>query len=194
MWLNTQRDYYDSMVKRVYYLSLEFLPGRFLMNYLTNMRMEQGCGEVLEKLGLALEDLEEVEWDAGLGNGGLGRLASCYLDSMASLKIPGYGYGILYDYGIFYQNIVNGYQEERCDNWRRQGNPWEILRREHLYEINFYGRSEGYRDADGNLALPLGGHRERHGHALRYPDPRLRRRLMSPTCGCGPPSRAATST
>jgi starch phosphorylase len=151
MWLNTQRDYYDRMVKRVYYLSLEFLPGRFLMNYLTNMGMEQGCGEVLEKLGLVLEDLEEVEWDAGLGNGGLGRLASCYLDSIASLKIPGYGYGILYDYGIFHQNIVKGYQEERCDNWRRHGNPWEIVRREHLHEVRFYGRSEGYCDTEGNL-------------------------------------------
>ena len=149
MWLDTQREYYDSMVKRVYYLSLEFLPGRFLMNYITNMGIEQGCHEVLEKLGLALEDIEEVEWDAGLGNGGLGRLASCYMDSIASLRIPGYGYGILYDYGIFYQNIVNGYQEESCDNWRRQGNPWEIIRREHLYEINFYGRSEAYLDAEG---------------------------------------------
>jgi len=105
-WLNTQRNYYDTMVKRVYYLSLEFLPGRFLMNYLTNMCMEKGCQEVLETLGLALEDIEEVEWDAGLGNGGLGRLASCYMDSMASLGIPGYGYGILYDYGIFYQNVT----------------------------------------------------------------------------------------
>ena len=151
MWLNTQRDYYDTMVKRVYYLSLEFLPGRFLMNYLTNMLMEHGCREVIEQLGLALEDLEETEWDAGLGNGGLGRLASCYLDSMASLKLPGYGYGILYDYGIFYQNIVNGYQEESCDNWRRQGSPWEIVRREHLYEIGFYGRSEAYRDTEGNI-------------------------------------------
>jgi glycogen phosphorylase len=150
MWLNTQRTYYDSMVKRVYYLSMEFLPGRFLMNYLTSMGMEKGCQEVLEKLGMALEDLEEVEWDAGLGNGGLGRLASCYLDSIATLKIPGYGYGILYDYGIFYQKIVNGYQEESCDNWRRQGSPWEIVRREHLYEINFYGRSEAYQDAGGN--------------------------------------------
>ncbi len=127
----------------------EFLPGRFLMNYITNMGMEQGCREVLEKLGLALEDIEEVEWDAGLGNGGLGRLASCYMDSIASLRIPGYGYGILYDYGIFYQNIVNGYQEESCDNWRRQGNPWEIIRRELLYEVNFYGRSEAYLDAQG---------------------------------------------
>jgi starch phosphorylase len=150
-WLNTQRDYYDGLVKRVYYLSLEFLPGRFLMNYLTSMGLEQGCREVLEKLGLSLEDLEEVEWDAGLGNGGLGRLASCYLDSMATLKIPGYGYGIMYDYGIFYQNIVNGRQEERCDNWRRQGNPWEIVRRDHPYKIHFYGRSEACRDADGQL-------------------------------------------
>ena len=174
MWLETQREYYDSMVKRVYYLSLEFLPGRFLMNYITNMGMEQGCQEVLEKLGLALEDIEEVEWDAGLGNGGLGRLASCYMDSIASLRIPGYGYGILYDYGIFYQNIVNGYQEESCDNWRRQGNPWEIIRRELLYEINFYGRSEAYLDAEGRSALPLGGHPECHGHALRYSHPGLR--------------------
>ena len=91
-----------------------------------------------------------MEWDAGLGNGGLGRLASCYMDSIASLRIPGYGYGILYDYGIFYQNIVNGYQEESCDNWRRQGSPWEIVRRELLYEINFYGRSEAYLDAEGH--------------------------------------------
>jgi len=149
MWLDTQRTYYDSMVKRVYYLSLEFLPGRFLMNYLTNMGMEQGCREVLENLGVSLDDIEEVEFDAGLGNGGLGRLASCYMDSIASLGIPGYGYGILYDYGIFYQNIVNGYQEESCDNWRRRGSPWEIIRRELLYEINFYGRSESYLDSEG---------------------------------------------
>jgi starch phosphorylase len=148
-WLNTQRDIYDGLVKRVYYLSMEFLPGRFLMNCLTNLGLEQGCREVLEKLGLTLEDLEEVEWDAGLGNGGLGRLASCYLDSMASLKIPGYGYGILYDYGIFFQNIVNGFQEESCDNWRRQGNPWEIVRREQPFEIKFYGRSEATSDPEG---------------------------------------------
>ncbi len=148
-WLSTQKDYYDGMLKRVYYLSMEFLPGRFLMNYLTNMRIDNGCRQALERLGIVLEDLEEVEWDAGLGNGGLGRLASCYMDSMASLKIPGYGYGILYDYGIFFQNIVDGYQEESCDNWRRQGSPWEIVRREHLYEVKFCGRSEPYLDANG---------------------------------------------
>ncbi len=151
MWLATQHSYYDAMTKRVYYLSMEFLPGRFLMNYLTSMKMDQGAREVVEKLGMALEDLEEVEWDAGLGNGGLGRLASCYMDSMASLKIPGYGYGILYDYGIFYQTIVNGWQEESCDNWRRQGNPWEIMRRENLFEVRFGGRSESFRDEDGSL-------------------------------------------
>ena len=137
MWLNTQREYYDSMAKRVYYLSLEFLPGRFLMNYITNMGMEKACEEVIEKLGLTMEDIEEVEWDAGLGNGGLGRLASCYMDSIASLKVPGYGYGILYDYGIFFQNIVNGYQEESCDNWRRQGNPWEYSGGKSFTKSNF---------------------------------------------------------
>jgi glycogen phosphorylase len=149
-WLNTQKAYYDSMVKRIYYLSMEFLPGRFLMNYITNMKIKKSCLDAVDSLGLTLEELEEVEWDAGLGNGGLGRLASCYMDSMASLCIPGYGYGILYDYGIFFQSIVNGGQEESCDNWRRQGVPWEILRREHLYEVKFHGRSESYRDADGN--------------------------------------------
>ncbi len=151
MWLNTQHAYYDAMVKRVYYLSMEFLPGRFLMNYLTNMKLVEGCREVVEKLGFTLEDLEEEEMDAGLGNGGLGRLASCYMDSMATLRIPGYGYGLRYDYGIFHQVIVNGYQEERCDNWRGRGSPWEITRRENLYPVTFYGHTESYRDEDGAL-------------------------------------------
>lgn len=151
IWLNTQHSYYDAMVKRVYYLSMEFLPGRFLMNYLTNMKMDEGCRKVVEELGFTMEDLEEEEMDAGLGNGGLGRLASCYLDSMASLRIPAYGYGLRYDYGIFHQVIVNGHQEERCDNWRGRGSPWEIVRREHLYPVSFFGRSEGYRDEDGEL-------------------------------------------
>ncbi|MFV0423543.1 glycogen/starch/alpha-glucan phosphorylase [Oleidesulfovibrio sp.] len=151
MWMKTQGDYYDSMTKRVYYLSLEFLPGRFLMNYLTNMQIVDECKQVVEELGFSLEELEEEEWDAGLGNGGLGRLASCYLDSMASLRIPGYGYGILYDYGIFYQSIRNGNQEERCDNWRRSGCPWEIVRRSTLFEVRFYGRSEAYHNVDGKV-------------------------------------------
>lgn len=151
MWLATQTSYYDSMSKRLYYLSMEFLPGRFLMNYITNMGMEAGCREVVSRLGYALDDLAEEERDAGLGNGGLGRLASCYMDSIATLGIPGYGYGILYDYGLFHQTIVGGWQEEQADNWRRHGSPWVIDRVEHLYEVRFYGRSEPYRDDKGNL-------------------------------------------
>jgi starch phosphorylase len=151
MWLGTQRSYYDAMTKRVYYLSMEFLPGRFLMNYLTNMRMEEGCRNTVQEMGFKLEDIEEEERDAGLGNGGLGRLASCYMDSMASMKIPGYGYGILYDYGLFHQTIVDGAQEERADNWRSHGSPWVIDRAEDLYEVHFYGRSEAFHDDAGNL-------------------------------------------
>ncbi|EHJ48339.1 glycogen/starch/alpha-glucan phosphorylase [Solidesulfovibrio carbinoliphilus subsp. oakridgensis] len=151
LWLATQASYYDSMTKRVYYLSMEFLPGRFLMNYITNLGMEDGCRQAASDLGYALEDLAEEERDAGLGNGGLGRLASCYMDSLATLRIPGYGYGILYDYGLFHQTIVDGWQEERADNWRRHGSPWVIDRVEHLYPVRFYGRSEPYRDNKGAL-------------------------------------------
>lgn len=150
-WLKTQREYYNKEAKRVYYLSMEFLPGRFLMNYVTNMKMEAETREALQDTGFSLEQLEDEEWDAGLGNGGLGRLASCFMDSMATLKIPGYGYGIRYDYGIFYQSIQNGYQVEHCDNWIRQGNPWEFARRGFLYDVNFYGRTEAYTDESGRL-------------------------------------------
>jgi starch phosphorylase len=150
-WLKTQRSYYDKITKRIYYLSLEFLPGRFLMNYIINMNIKDECNKALEKAGFTLEDLEEEEWDAGLGNGGLGRLASCFMDSIATLKIPGYGYGIRYDYGIFFQTIVNGYQVERCDNWIRDRNPWEIKRGSSLYEVKFYGRSEPYMGNDRRL-------------------------------------------
>ncbi|MBN1932558.1 MAG: glycogen/starch/alpha-glucan phosphorylase [Desulfobacterales bacterium] len=149
-WLKTQRSYYDKVSKRVYYLSMEFLPGRFLMNNIINMQMQDECRKTLSEFGFSLEDLEEEEWDAGLGNGGLGRLASCYMDSMATLNIASYGYGIRYDYGIFYQTIANGHQVEQCDNWLRYGNPWEIRRRAYLYEVKFYGRSEPYTDSGGN--------------------------------------------
>ena len=150
-WLNSQRSFYDRKAKRVYYLSLEFLPGRFLMNYVTNMQLNKECEKTLEETGFSLEEIEEQEWDAGLGNGGLGRLASCYMDSMASLDIPGYGYGIMYDYGIFFQTIVNGYQVEQCDNWVRWGNPWEFKRRGFLSNVQFYGRSEPYKNKAGKV-------------------------------------------
>lgn len=149
-WLETQRSYYDSITKRVYYMSLEFLPGRFLMNYIQALGMEDECREAVRDFGLDLEELLEEEWNPGLGNGGLGRLASCYIDSMATCKIPGYGYGILYDYGIFYQTIVNGYQHEGADNWLRQDSPWVLRRGQFMFRINFFGRSEAYEDSTGH--------------------------------------------
>lgn len=150
-WLADQRMYYDTHVKRVYYLSMEFLPGRFLKNYILNLDMEQESRDALRASGFALEELEEQEPDPGLGNGGLGRLASCYLDSMSALNIAAYGYGIRYDYGIFAQKIVNGYQVEQADNWLVHGNPWEIVRRNFPYPVRLYGRTETYTDEKGNV-------------------------------------------
>ncbi len=148
-WIRTQRSQYDTLAKRVYFLSLEFLPGRFLMNYLISLKMEDEARCVVEEMGFDLDELEDQEWDAGLGNGGLGRLASCYMDSMACLDLPGYGYGIRYDYGIFHQTIENGWQKERADNWTRKETPWEIRRGEYLIPVRFYGRTETYADAAG---------------------------------------------
>ncbi|MFO8084559.1 MAG: glycogen/starch/alpha-glucan phosphorylase [Desulfobacterales bacterium] len=150
-WLQTQRSVYEKNAKRIYYLSMEFLPGRFLKNTLLTLDMLDEFRKTIESVGLNMTEIEEQEWDPGLGNGGLGRLASCYMDSMAGLSLPAYGYGIKYDYGIFYQDIVEGYQFERCDNWVRTGTPWEIKRRGYLYMVHFYGRSETYTDADGHI-------------------------------------------
>jgi starch phosphorylase len=148
-WIRTQRSQYDTLAKRVYFLSLEFLPGRFLMNYLISLKMVDEVRRTVEEMGFDLEELEEEEWDAGLGNGGLGRLASCYMDSLACLDLPGYGYGIRYDYGIFHQTIENGWQREQCDNWARKGTPWEIRRGEYLIPVRFYGHTETHTDAAG---------------------------------------------
>ena len=139
-WLATQQSYYRQDCKRVYYLSLEFLIGRTLGNALLNLGLTGSAEAAVRKLGSRLEDLEALEHDAGLGNGGLGRLAACLLDSMATLAIPAYGYGIRYDYGIFFQRILGGRQVETPDNWLRHRNPWEIERPEHLYPVHFYGR------------------------------------------------------
>jgi len=109
------------------------------------------CHKAMHKLGYDLEQIRELEWDAGLGNGGLGRLAACFLDSLASLEIPGYGYGIRYEYGIFNQKIVEGYQVEAPDNWLRYGNPWEIARPEYLYPVHFHGRVLQYKDRNNRL-------------------------------------------
>jgi glycogen phosphorylase len=139
-WIKTQQKYYDADPKRIYYLSLEFLLGRLLQNYMINLDLPEEYKRAVTFLGLTYEDAMEHEWDAGLGNGGLGRLAACYLDSLATLQYPAYGYGIRYEYGIFCQKIKNGFQVEAPDNWLRYGNPWEFPRPELIYPIRFYGR------------------------------------------------------
>lgn len=148
-WLRTQQEYYHQDAKRVYYLSMEFLIGRMLGNSLINLGIYDECKTALHNVGYALEDLREMEWDAGLGNGGLGRLAACFLDSMATLQLPVYGYGIRYEYGIFHQHIRDGYQIETPDNWLRYPNPWEIPHPEFLYPVRFYGKVNEFIDKNG---------------------------------------------
>ncbi|MEW8441989.1 MAG: glycogen/starch/alpha-glucan phosphorylase [Candidatus Thiodiazotropha taylori] len=148
-WMETQRSYYKHDAKRVYYLSMEFLIGRSLINSLLNMDIYDACGKALHKLGIELERLRSLEHDAALGNGGLGRLAACFLDSMASLNIPGYGYGIRFEYGMFRQQIENGNQVELPENWLVHDNPWEFPRPEVSYRIRYGGRVMEYQDSSG---------------------------------------------
>lgn len=150
-WLKTQQNYYETDAKRVYYISMEYLIGRMLDNALVNLGIVDETKEACEELGFDYDSIRDAEWDAGLGNGGLGRLAACFLDSMATLGIPGYGYGIRYDFGIFYQKIINGEQVEFPDQWLRYGNPWDLNRPKVMYPVNFYGQSVPYTDSDGNL-------------------------------------------
>ncbi|AJA48231.1 glycogen phosphorylase [Clostridium pasteurianum DSM 525 = ATCC 6013] len=138
-WMKTNEQYYKKQVKQVYYFSMEFLIGRLLGSNLLNLGITDLCREALKDLGINLSELEEIENDAGLGNGGLGRLAACFLDSMASLEIPGHGCGIRYDYGLFEQKIINGYQVEIPDNWLRQGNVWEVRKEDKAVIVKFGG-------------------------------------------------------
>jgi glycogen phosphorylase len=148
-WVNTQQTYYHANAKRVYYLSLEYLMGRALHNAMCNLGYLDQYRKAMDDLGYSLEELEELEVDAGLGNGGLGRLAACYLDSMATLQLPGYGYGLRYDYGIFRQEILDGRQIEEPDDWLRFPYPWEIARPEYVLMVRFGGRLETHRDQQG---------------------------------------------
>ena len=148
-WLDTQQAYYNSDNKRVYYISMEFLMGRTLGNALINLGVWSDFQDALTSLGYDFEEILSEEQDAGLGNGGLGRLAACFLDSMATMSIPAYGYGIRYEYGIFRQHIVDGAQLEIPDNWLRYRNPWELDRQEHLHTVKFYGRVITTMDAAG---------------------------------------------
>ncbi|NNM68690.1 MAG: glycogen/starch/alpha-glucan phosphorylase [Gallionella sp.] len=142
---------YEQDPKRVYYLSLEFLIGRTLSNAALNLGVQTELREGLMALGQSLESIEEMETDAALGNGGLGRLAACFLDSMATLNVPGMGYGIRYEYGMFNQRIENGQQVEHPDNWLRYGNPWEFQRPERLYPVRFMGHVVDFSTGPGSV-------------------------------------------
>jgi len=145
-WDLSRKTQRASGAKRVYYLSLEFLMGRALTNNIINLGIEKETREALSSLGYSLEELMEAEPDAGLGNGGLGRLAACFLDSLATLEIPAYGYGIRYNYGIFRQQIRNGWQVEHPDNWLKDGNPWEVRRSDLVYPVYFGGEVKVIRE------------------------------------------------
>ncbi|GAJ39110.1 glycogen/starch/alpha-glucan phosphorylase [Saccharococcus caldoxylosilyticus] len=141
-WIQTNEQNRARKQKQVYYLSIEFLLGRLLGSNLLNLGIRDVVEEGLRDLGICLEDIEECEADAGLGNGGLGRLAACFLDSLASLDLPGHGCGIRYKHGLFDQKIVDGYQVELPEQWLRHGNVWEIRKEELAVEVNFWGKVE----------------------------------------------------
>ncbi len=141
-WKNTYNTYRESDCKKAYYLSMEFLMGRTLSNAMLNLGITDAVAEAMYDLGLEIEELIESEPDAGLGNGGLGRLAACFIDSCATLQLPVTGYGLRYEYGMFSQVIVNGEQVERPDHWLKNGNVWEIERPEYTHRIKFGGRVE----------------------------------------------------
>ena len=150
-WMDTQAEYHKQNSKYVYYLSLEFLIGRLLGNNVINLKADQLCHDALKAFGIDWNTLRDFETDAGLGNGGLGRLAACYLDSMSTLDLAAMGYGIRYDYGIFRQRIVDGQQVEEPDHWLKDGYPWEITRPEYAQTVSFGGHVECTRKEDGTL-------------------------------------------
>jgi starch phosphorylase len=148
--LKTERRYREAKVKRLGYLSMEFLMGRWLSDNLCNLGLGEQCRSVLAEFGVKLEDVLEVEPDAGLGNGGLGRLAACFLESLATMGMPGFGYGIDYEYGMFKQEIVGGFQREKPDQWKSEGTPFYIERPQDFCTVPMYGRLQSSRDSHGN--------------------------------------------
>ncbi len=148
-WMETHKEYEKQDAKTVYYLSMEFLMGRALGNTIINLRASQAVEEVLDELGLDLNLIEDQEPDAALGNGGLGRLAACFLDSLSTLGYPAYGCGIRYKYGMFKQTIVDGFQVERPDDWLKDGNPFEMKRAEYAACVKFGGYVSVHKGEDG---------------------------------------------
>lgn len=151
-WIKTNEAHRSFNHKQVFYLSIEFLPGKLLRQNLLNLGIEEMVADGLKEFGINLNELEEVEPDAGLGNGGLGRLAACFLDSLASLNMPGHGFGIRYKHGLFEQKFSNGYQVELPDHWLRNGNVWEVRRADLAVEIPFWGRIESSQE-NGRLSF-----------------------------------------
>lgn len=178
-WIRTQHKYSVENVKKVHYLSLEFLMGSLLGNSLINLDVYNESYEMLKKLGFSLEDVIETEHDMGLGNGGLGRLAACFLDSLSTLEYPAYGYGIRYEYGIFEQDFENGYQIEKPDNWLKTGNPWEILRNEIIYKINFSGSVSTSTDINGKLNFKWNSAEEINAVAYDIPVPGYKNKTVN---------------
>ena len=152
-FMHTIQSYRKTAVRAVSYLSAEFLMGPHLANNLLNLGLEDPFRQAIKEIGLDFESLLEQEPEPGLGNGGLGRLAACYLDSMATMGIPAIGYGIRYEYGIFDQKIQEGWQVEYTDHWLRNGNPWELRRTQLAAEVGFHGRTEQYTDAEGRFRV-----------------------------------------
>jgi glycogen phosphorylase len=152
-WISTTKAYIKKNVKVVCYLSAEFLLGPHLGNNLVNLDIYERVRQAVEESGLNLDELIEQEEEPGLGNGGLGRLAACYLDSLSSLEIPAIGYGIRYEFGIFDQEIRDGWQVEITDKWLQWGNPWEIPRPDVSYEVKYGGHTEPYIDQHGNYQV-----------------------------------------
>ncbi|MGB3925764.1 MAG: glycogen/starch/alpha-glucan phosphorylase [Caldicoprobacterales bacterium] len=163
-WVDSNKRYYENREKQVYYFSMEFLIGKLLPHYLSNLGIRDMVRDGLQDLGIDLEELVEAERDAGLGNGGLGRLAACFLDSMASLGIPGHGNGIRYKYGLFKQKIVNGFQAEVPDNWLDNGYPWEIRKPEKAEVVKFKGNVR-VDNSEGRLTF----HHENYEPVLAVP-------------------------
>ncbi len=151
-WIKTNERYHSTKGKQVYYLSIEYLLGKLLRQNLINLGIEETVQEGLQELGIDLSELEELEADAGLGNGGLGRLAACFLDSLATLNLPGHGHGIRYKHGLFEQKIVDGYQVELPEQWLKSGNVWEIRKADLAVKIPFWGKVEGRID-NGRLVF-----------------------------------------
>src|SRR5215207_775689 len=150
-WMASIRETYETQNKRVYYLSMEFLIGRLLRDAASNLGLFDNLQAALEQLGVEADLVEALEPDAALGNGGLGRLAACFMESMASLGIPAFGYGIRYEHGLFRQILREGWQREWPEDWLSFGNPWEFERPDVVYPVHFGGTIEPWSEADGTI-------------------------------------------